>query len=517
MFTYREKMTSKMRCTCIFLYFSLLILIPLFTANTAWSQSDQPKPILHLYIFSSEDCERCEIIEKDNLSRLASKTDCIIETKYFNVGKVENYMFLVKMEEKYGDTDNDLPVVFMGRDVLGGIGEIKQKLAALVLQYIREGGCPWPEKGVSDEPVEATVSGRTVYLAFFYQTGCQECQRIHHLMKYLQHKYPDLSLKQFNLAEKKNKQINEAICQRYNIPDRRRLTTASVFIGEDYLQDKEVTGKRLEQLIAKYSKIGTAPPWELTEDELAQSKQRIIGRFRSFGLAAICTAGLIDGINPCAFTTIIFFISYLTFVGRKGREILLVGGAFTFSVFLTYLLIGLGAFTFIQRLSGYSFLSRAIDFLTASLAAFLGILSLHDFFKARKGNLKDIKLQLPQFLKKRIQLTITREVRIRKYLIAALSAGFIVSILELACTGQVYLPTIVFITSQEGMKGQGFLYLILYNLMFVVPLIAVFALVYFGTSSEQLGKFTQKHLAKVKLLTALFFFSLVALLIASIF
>ena len=505
-----------MRLAFASVHYSLLVLSLLFSINTAWSESDQPKPSIHMVIFSSKDCERCKIIEKDNLSRLADKTECVIETRYLDIERMENYALLVKMEEGYGDTDNELPVVFIGKYVLGGTKEIKERLEDIVARYAREGGCPWPDGGAPDKQVQPTVSGKPIHLAFFHQPGCEECQRIHHLMKYLQYKYPDLSVKKFNLSEKENKQINEAICERYNVPEKKRLTTSTVFIGEHYLQEEEVTGASLERLVSKYSKSGTKCPWDLSENELAQAKQRIISRFKSLGLLTVLIAGLIDGINPCAFTTIIFFVSYLTYIGRKGREVLWVGGAFAFSVFLTYLLVGTGAFTFIQRLSAYSFLSRTIDILTASVAICLGALSLHDFFKARKGNFKDIKLQLPKFLKRRIQLTIGREVRTRKYLIAALSAGFIVSLLELACTGQVYLPTIVFIASQEGMRAHGLFYLIFYNLMFVVPLLAVFAAVYFGTSSEELGKFTRRHVATVKLLTAIFFFGLAGLLIATL-
>ncbi len=55
-----------------------------------------------MYIFSSKDCEHCEIIEKKSLSALSNKIGCVIKTKYFDIGSMENYVFLVKMEERYG-------------------------------------------------------------------------------------------------------------------------------------------------------------------------------------------------------------------------------------------------------------------------------------------------------------------------------------------------------------------------------------------------------------------------------
>ncbi len=65
--------------------------------------------------------------------------------------------------------------------------------------------------------------------------------------------------------------------------------------------------------------------------------------------------------------------------------------------------------------------------------------------------------------------------------------GFAISVLELVCTGQVYLPTITFVMGVEEMRRHALSYLLLYNLAFVAPLLVVFALVHWGTTSLQLG------------------------------
>jgi len=43
---------------------------------------------------------------------------------------------------------------------------------------------------------------------------------------------------------------------------------------------------------------------------------------------------------------------------------------------------------------------------------------------------------------------------------------------------------------------------VLYNLMFILPLVVVFLLAYFGTTSQQLSLFVHRHMAAVKLATA---------------
>ena len=64
------------------------------------------------------------------------------------------------------------------------------------------------------------------------------------------------------------------------------------------------------------------------------------------------------------------------------------------------------------------------------------------------------------------------------------------------------------------LRAHAVAYLVLYNLMFVVPLVIVFLLSYYGTTSDQLAQFFRSHAASVKLCTAVFFFALAGLLVS---
>ena len=63
---------------------------------------------------------------------------------------------------------------------------------------------------------------------------------------------------------------------------------------------------------------------------------------------------------------------------------------------------------------------------------------------------------------------------------------------------------------------QAGLYLLLYNLMFVLPLVVVFVLACFGTTSQQLGLFIHRHAAMVKLATAGLFLLLAVWMVVSL-
>jgi cytochrome c biogenesis protein CcdA len=228
----------------------------------------------------------------------------------------------------------------------------------------------------------------------------------------------------------------------------------------------------------------------------------------NFGLLTVLGAGLIDGLNPCAFATLVFFVSYLAFTGRRGRDVLFVGISFTLGVFLTYLLVGVGLLKVVQSLSFFSSLGRWVYLLTALLCVALAVLTFRDYSRARKGQQSDMTLSLPTSLRRRINKVIRESAQMRAFVAVAFFTGFVVSLLELACTGQVYLPTIIYVMSQPDLAGQAFLYLLLYCLMFILPLVVVFVLSYFGTTSEQLGQFINRHTSTIKLLTGFLFVGL---------
>ena len=466
--------------------------------------------------FISEDCDDCAYLKDKLLPQLAKKYPNALKVKSYSIDDVSNYDLLVTLEEQFGDQGNDIPVVFIGGDVLGGPEEVKENLEHLIEVYLSQGGCDFPPIVASQPEKATTAANKVVHLAYFEKAGCKECDRASYILKSLKQKYPNLQVKKFNSEAKENIELFEGLCSLYNIPDKKRLVAPTIFLGEHYLLKEDITDKRLRDLMEQYAKEGTVAHWEDATKLRSKAKENIIARFKSLGPFAIMAAGFVDGINPCAFATIIFFMSYLTLVGRKGRELIYVGIAFTTAVFLTYFLVGLGVFQFIQSLSVFSLFSRILYMLIATLAFVLGVLSLYDFIKARRGEIKEIVLQLPRFLKQRIHKTIREKTRTERFVIAAFFAGGVVSLLELACTGQVYLPTLCFVVSEPGLRTNAIFYLALYNVMFILPLAAIFGLTYFGTTSASLANVMQKHVALIKLLTAILFFGLCGFLVSTL-
>ena len=494
-----KKVVAILFCT-LFLPFSIL-------------GETQPPSSIQIYFFHTEDCQPCQVILQSYLPTLKAMFPTL-EVKTFDVGNSTYYEALTKLEKKFGRIGNELPIVFIGDQMLSGEMEIMEKLNPLLLEVQAKGGASPPPIEIPSMAKPSTKSF-TVDLAYFYQKGCPKCDRANVLLKYMAKKYPQLNIKEIDLNTLDGKRLNETLSNRLNLPMEKRLIAPSIFIGNDYIPSGEIIESKVEALIQKYEKEETKSVVAIEKGEIKKAEESMVKRFRSLGILTIVSAGLLDGINPCAFATLIFFISYLTFVGRKRREILWVGLGFSGAVFVTYLLIGFGILSFIQHFSFLPLFSRIVYIVTIAFALVLGVLSLYDYIQLKRGRPSEMKLQLPDFLKKRIHQTIREESKSTRYFLAAIAAGFIVSLLEFTCTGQVYLPTILFVTNIPSLRANAISYLVLYNLMFIIPLLIIFGVVYWGVTSEQLAFFLKKRASSIKLFTSLLFFALAGILILS--
>ncbi len=524
--------SKRTRVKKLFISFYILTLFsfPIYTA----AQSPSSIPI---YFFYTEDCQPCQTILQSYLPTLKTMVPTL-EVKTFNVGNPAYYEALANLEEKLGRSGGELPVVFVGDQMLTGEMEIMEKLNPLLIEIQAKGG-PSPAPIEIPSLSKPSLKSFTMDLTYFYQRGCPKCDRANALLKYMAKKYPSLNIKKIDLNTPDGKRLNETLSSRLSLPMEKRLIAPSIFAGNDYLLPEEITESKVEALIRKYgeksarvnageSKPESTAPTPIqppTPEETRKAEESIIQRFKSFGVLAILLAGLMEGMNPCALATLVFFISYLTMVGRKRKEIFWGGLFFSGTGFITHLSIGIGILSFIQHFSFLPLFSQIVYFITFVFALFLGIFSLYDYIQLKKGRPSKMKLQVPDFLKKRIHriirvrsdvLEANKESPSTRFLLAAVVIGFMVTLFQSTCTSQVYLPTILFVTNIPSLRGSAVLYLILYNFVYIVPLLVIFGIVYWGVTSEQLSFFLQKRASTIKLLTSVFFFTLAGILILSL-
>ncbi len=515
----------------------LLLALLLLTITSAWAAPGAPAhaqgtSTVRMVYFYATDCDHCMAIIEELLQPLQTEYGERMEIKMVEISDPRGYELMIEAEEIFGVSSQErgLPTLVIDGVALIGEDEIRSQLPCMLDTCLAAGGTSWPDIpgldevagespgdfgsgfpfGEEPEPCdsenEAACEGPApIWMAYFYQVGCQSCSRAEYDIQYAQSKYPQVVVREFDVQE--DAALAEWLGERAGVPERKRLATPALFVGDDALIGDEITSQAVLDLAEKYAPTGADRFW--TDFDAEKATRGLIERFKSFGVLTVVFAGLVDGLNPCAFATLVFFVSYLTLSGRKGREVLAVGAAFTLGVFLAYLGVGLGLYKLLGMLGDLlTRLGRWVYGLTAVLCAGLAVFSFFDYRKARRGDIGDMNLNLPHGLRQRINAVIRKGRRSQAYVWGALVTGVVVSFLELACTGQVYLPTIIFVTSMPDLRVRAVLYLVLYNLLFVLPLIVVFILAYYGTTSKDLTRFLKQNAATVKLGMVLLFSSL---------
>ncbi len=184
-----------------------------------------------------------------------------------------------------------------------------------------------------------------------------------------------------------------------------------------------------------------------TEDSQELAKEKM----RSFTFASVLINGLLDGINPCAFATLILFISLLSVYGTSKSEIIATGLTFTFAVFLTYLALGLGFLNVIKALTIFPKIKFCFDIALIIFCLVCAVLSIKDAIAVKRSGTgakesEDLSMKLPPKLRSMITKILSSYAGKKRWLVGVFLAGFLVSLLESVCTGQVYILSLIHIS-----------------------------------------------------------------------
>src|SRR4030066_330711 len=199
--------------------------------------------------------------------------------------------------------------------------------------------------------------------------------------------------------------------------------------------------------------------------------------------------GLIDSLNPCAIGVLLLFVSLIFTLGASKRQLISFGLFYLAAMYVTYLLIGLGLIHTFHLFGVHNFFGWTAAF----IVLFLGLFALKDYFfpYVYVPVLSPIisACKVPKWDRK-----ITAA--------SAIGLGFFVGLCEFPCTGGIYLATTALLSAKTTFwTGLGFL--LIYNLMFILPTSVIFA---FSTNRGILKIISKYHSAahgKIKLISGL--------------
>ena len=221
-------------------------------------------------------------------------------------------------------------------------------------------------------------------------------------------------------------------------------------------------------------------------------------------LGLVVGSAAIDSINPCAIGVMILMISVVLSGGGTVRRMLFLGSLYVFAVFATYLTAGLGLIYFLGSIP--LFVTEYISIFVGAFIILAGLVEIKDFFWYQRG----FSLEIPHaFIDK-----------INKYaknttIPGVLLLGVFVAGVELPCTGAPYLAIITILSLNFDLSA--FMLMVLYNLIFVAPLIFILLLVATGVQVQSLKKFKEDARGYMRLFIGLLLIALgwVLILIAN--
>src|SRR3989338_5203899 len=205
-------------------------------------------------------------------------------------------------------------------------------------------------------------------------------------------------------------------------------------------------------------------------------------------LGIIIAAALADSINPCVFGVLIFLLAYMTAVFKNKAKMLVAGLIYVTAVYSTYFLLGIGIFT-LAYTAGFS---KHFYWFAAIAAIAAGLFEIKDYFWYGKGFSLQMIPGAAERIKKYSKAMQRMETRhpLLGLPIAGLLGIFVVFV-ELPCTGAPYLAILGMLSA--GDLAAGIPLLLLYNLIFILPLFVIIGLVYAGNTSKALEKWRKKH------------------------
>lgn len=201
-------------------------------------------------------------------------------------------------------------------------------------------------------------------------------------------------------------------------------------------------------------------------------------------------AALSDSINPCEFAVMLLLLSTILTKTRSKRKALLSWFLFILAVFISYFSMWLWLFSALANATNTDLIKRIVWILWIVV----WLANLKDFFRYGKGFVMEVPFAWRPKMASLIEKIASP--------IGAFVVWFIVSVFLLPCTSGPYFTILGYLASEsKNINVRWYIYLLIYNIVFVLPMIVIALLVWLGyKSAEELNKIKEKNTKLIHLI-----------------
>ena len=340
--------------------------------------------------------------------------------------------------------------------------------------------------GSQEDQFRQLISAVNTTVTVFYSSHCSSCSRVIPFIENISESYPEIEVHCYDIYNStENLTLMYEFGIRYNV---HYVSYPILFTGDTVVLPgmspvMENAGDVFDSLNKGLIPDTNYEKKWLTEDEYYQNES--LGEDMLTDLSIIAVAGLLDGINPCAFAVLVFLLVSLMASG-PGKKVIISGLLYKSAVFIFYVMAGLG----IMSIVGFSGLSFYFTIFAGIVAITAGLINITDALQKNP----EASLSIPASSKGVIGRFIAKAT-----LPSSFFLGIIVGMFELPCTGGIYLA-IISLLSSEMTFYEGVPYLILYNVFFVMPLLLITFAVALGLSPKFVDSARIKYKNKLRLI-----------------
>ncbi len=357
---------------------------------------------------------------------------------------------------------------------------------------------------------------------FFYGIGCPHCAKVEPVIDQFISDYPQITINKYEVYQNQENAIklNQKF-EEYNVPLTGRGVPVLFYQNIYALGDgpiiaflDELSTQIISSQNAAPKQQAPLPPADENqafpvenqtppEPEINQQSEQTAGAETAgvnndkLSIIAIAGAAVVDSINPCAIAVLLILLGALMLASESKKRALYGGLAFTSSIYIGYFLFGLG----VTSAFHFSGLAGWLYKIIGVLAILIGLANLKDFFFYGAGG---FVMEIPRSWRPKLKSFLNKITSPW----GAFLAGFVVLLFELPCTGGPYF-FVIGLLSQTDSLIKTIPTLLFYNLVFVLPLLIITGLIYWGKSSvEKANEWKDKNIRLLHLIGGLIMLAL---------
>jgi thiol-disulfide isomerase/thioredoxin len=336
------------------------------------------------------------------------------------------------------------------------------------------------------------VDGSNVTVKFFYAQDCDHCEEKRPMINQIEQIYADnISVYYLNYHEHRSEFYSYGFTGTpglviYNLTDTTTFNYSSMsFENVNATIDAYLKGKGVEIIEEDINYIIDTPFGVIDISDYSLPVLTIV-------------LGAIDSINPCSFFILLVLLSLLLYA-KSQKKMILIGSIFIFFSGLIYFILMVLLLTTV-KIVDQPFL---ISLIAGVAAVILGVVNIKDFFYFKSG----VSLSISKENKKKLFRQMRNIIRL-EYLPAMIAGTIILAITantyELACTLGFPVVFTEFLILYEIPITQAYMYIFLYNLIYVIPLVLIVSIFVITLGKRKLSEAQGRTL---KLISGLMMFS----------